>query len=118
MKTGGWEYPEDAPRPRASDWERILRAQRELEGIRAAIRDPKTGRVYVGWSHQAAIESVPIGDETGAWGRLSSEWDACTDNAGFMDREGAFISREEARERWDVLTMEDIRDLRRGKSPR
>lgn len=110
MVGGGWKYPDDTPRPGLGDWSRILREQRELEGLKAAIRDPATGVVYSGWTHQQAIESVPIGDDSGAWGRLSTEWHEETPNSGFIDRDGQFISRDEAGTRWSVLTMEDIRD--------
>lgn len=108
----GWRYPEDRPRPH--DFERILKAQRELEGLRAAMRDPKTGIIYTGWTHQQAIEKVPPSDETGAYGRLQAEWDEGTENTGFVDREGNFISRAEANERWGVLTIEDIKDKLRS----
>lgn len=74
------------------------------------MRDPQTGEVYTGWSHQSAIESVPKSDKTGAWGRPHSEWDQCTENAGFVDSKNFFISRSQAEELWGVLTMEDVRD--------
>lgn len=95
-------------------YEQLLARQRGAEGLRAAMRDPQTGKVYTGYSHQAAIESVPKSDTTGAWGRLSSEWDRETPNTGFIDRSGNFISRDEAEKRFGVSTMEDIRDLRKG----
>ena len=95
-------------------YEQLLSRQRGVEGLRAAMRDPQTGKVYTGYSHQAAIESVPKSDTTGAWGRLSSEWDRETPNTGFIDRSGNFISRDEAEKRFGVSTMEDIRDLRKG----
>lgn len=101
-----------------SKYDEILARQRQLEGLRAAIKDPETGKVYVGSSHQAAIESLPTfkspGYEEGVFGRLSDEWDRETNNVGFVDNEGNFISRTEAEKRFDVLTMEDVRDKRRG----
>ena len=107
------DMPDLSRRYSAGDYQRILDAQRESEGIRAAIKDPKTGKVYSGWSHQAAIESVPHGDESGAWGRLSDEWDRSTQNVGFLDKAGNFLTRDETNAKWGTLTMEDIRDLRR-----
>jgi hypothetical protein len=103
----GYVYPEKLLG--ISDYERILQSQRELEGLRAAMRDPKTGKIYVGSSHQAAIERVP-NTEGEVWGRLSNEWFEATDNSGFVDRAGEFISRSEAERRWGVLTIEDVRD--------
>ncbi len=97
--------------------EDVVQRQRELEGIRAAMRDPVSGKVFVGWTHKAAIDAVPQEEETGIWGRLHSEWDACTDNAGFVDRSGNFISRTEAEARWNVLTMEDVKDAREASKP-
>lgn len=118
MEAGTWRYPEDRPRP--SDWDLLLRTQRELEGLRPAMRDPKTGKIYVGSSHQAAINQIPWNDETGAYGRLFDAWDKATEDAGFIDRDGNFVSRDEAAKRWDVLTIEDVRDrlkaLRGGKA--
>jgi hypothetical protein len=96
----------------ARSWETILRQQREMEGLRAAMRDPQTGQVYTGWTHQNAIDSAPQG-QGDVWGRLHGEWDRETPNSGFIDREGNFISRDEANERWNVLTMEDVRDARK-----
>lgn len=92
--------------------------QRALEGIRAAMRDPVTGIIYTGRTHQSAIESVPKSDETGAWGRLSSEWDAATENSGFIDAAGNFVSRAEAEKNWGVLTMEDVRDALKPQNSR
>ncbi len=96
-----------------SEWETRVEKQRALEGMRAAMRDPQTGTVYTGWSHQGAINSVPKGETTGAWGRLSAEWDQGTDNTGFIDAAGNFISRTEAEKQFGVSTMEDIRDAKK-----
>ena len=109
------ESTNEARRYTLGDYERILSQQRELEGLRAAMRDPKTGKVYVGSSHKAAIDTVPQSDDTGIWGRLSDEWYNSTENSGFVDtRTGQFISRDEAARRWDVLTIEDVRDKLRA----
>lgn len=102
-----------------SAWDEIIQKQRKLEGMKAAIRDPVTGKVYTGWSHQAAIETAPKWNaklseqEQGVWGRLSNEWDRSTENSGFIDSDGNFISRDEAEKQFGVSTMEDIRDARK-----
>jgi hypothetical protein len=99
----------------------LVEKQRALHGLRAAMRDPVTGKVYTGWSHQAAIESAPKWKpgmsevESGVWGRLSHEWDKATPNAGFVDQSGKFIPRDEAERMWGVLTMEDVRDALKKK---
>ena len=98
-----------------SDFNRILEAQRATEGMRAAMRDPQTGEIYTGWTHQKAINSVPQGETTGVWGRLSGEWDRGTDNTGFIDKAGNFVSRTDAEKNFGISTMEDLRDLRAGK---
>lgn len=103
----------------AYDWDSILKKQRQVEGLQAAIKDPQTGKIYSGWTHQAAIEKAPkygtpeYEKDSGVWGRLSEEWDRSTENVGFLDREGNFISREEANKNWGILTMEDKRDFLR-----
>jgi hypothetical protein len=103
----------------AGRWEDILEKQRAIEGLRAAIRDPETGKVYTGQSHMSAIESTPAygspNFEEGLYGRLYNEWDNATDNVGFIDRAGRFITRREAEANWGITTMEDRRDaLKRG----
>lgn len=100
----------------AGDYNRILESQRATEGFRAAMRDPETGTVYTGANHQAAINTVPPSDTTGAWGRLSGEWDRATDNSGFVDSRGRFITRTEAERLYGISTMEDLRDLRAGRT--
>lgn len=95
-----------------------LEKQRALEGLRAAMRDPETGKIYTGRSHQGAIDSIPPSDKSGAWGRLSGEWDRGTDNTGFVNSKGEFISRTEAEKNWHVSTMEDVRDaIKSSRSP-
>ena len=102
--------------PKRLNYEQILQTQRELEGLRAAMRDPQTGKIYIGSSHQAAINRVPPDDASGAWGRLSDAWYHATEDTGFVNRAGDFISRSEAERRWGVLTIEDVRDeLKRKK---
>lgn len=98
-----------------SDYERILEKQREVEGLRAAMRDPETGKIYTGSSHQKAMDNAPR-DGTGIWSRLYNEWDAATDNTGFIDKNGKFISRTEAEKNWNVSTMEDARDFLRNRN--
>ena len=96
-------------------YEQILAKQRALEGMQAAMRDPVTGTVLTGRSHQAAINKVPQGEATGMWGRLSSEWDQATDNTGFIDKSGEFITRSQAEKNLGVSTMEDIKDALRSR---
>lgn len=99
-------------------YEDILRRQREAEGLRAAIRDPETGEIFTGGSHRSVIASAPRGDgpEGNVWSRLSTEWDRDTPNVGFVDRQGRFVTRDEAERRFGGATMEDIRGNRRGLS--
>lgn len=100
----------------ADDWQKRVEKQRQLSGLRAAIKDPETGKIYSGWSHQAAIDKAPMHGtpeyekDSGVWGRLSSEWDRSTDNVGFLDERGNFVSRSQAEKKWGILTMEDRKD--------
>ncbi len=96
------------------EFQRLLELQRKAEGWIAAIKDPKTGKVYSGYSHKSAINSVPKGDD--AWGRLEVEWDRATDNVGFLDKNGDFISRDTADKMLSIKTMEDRKDLLEGKN--
>lgn len=96
----------------------IIARQRLAEGLRAAIRDPETGKLYIAGTHQAAIEKAPAWDadpNPGTWGRLSYEWDQATDNVGFVNKDGKFISRDEAERQMGVSTVEDVRDLLWGR---
>lgn len=95
-------------------WDDLLNRQRELEGMRAAMRDPVTGKIYTGFTHQSAINSVPK-TEGDVWGRLSYEWDRGTDNTGFINKAGEFISRTDAEKDFNVSTVEDIKDVLRKK---
>lgn len=105
--------------PKKETWEQILQKQRQVEGLRAAIKDPQTGKVYTGWTHQAAIEKAPKygtkewEHDPDAWGRLSSEWDKETNNVGFIDKDGNFITREDAGKNWGIYTVEDAKDFLR-----
>ena len=99
---------------RKPSYEQIIAMQRATEGYKAAIKDPKTGKVYSGWTHQSAMDTVPTKDKTGTYSRLYNEWDQSTDNVGFVDKEGSFVSRSETEKNYGVSTVEDLKDLRRG----
>jgi hypothetical protein len=98
-----------------SDWETNLRKGRELQGLRAAFKDEVTGKVYVGYSHQAILNNIPLDDTTSAYSRLSDDWDQARPNVGFVTSEGEFVSRDDAEKRWNVLTMEDAKDFLRSR---
>lgn len=87
-----------------SRWDDILNKQRELEGLIPAIRDPKTGKIYTGYSHRDAIDSTLMSS------RPYSKWGYDTQNVGFITRAKVFITRDEAEERWNVATIEDVRN--------
>jgi hypothetical protein len=98
----------DQPAP---SWDDMLARGREIQGLKAAIRDPQTGEIYTGYSHQAAINK---GGDAG--GRLSWEWSEETNNVGFVTKDGEFISRGEANNRLGFgYTMEDARDFLRDR---
>ena len=40
-------------------WTERVEKERQVQGLRAAIKDPETGKIYSGYSHQAAIEQAP-----------------------------------------------------------
>ena len=105
---------------KANEYERLLTLQRLTDGMKAAIKDPVSGKIYSGWTHQGIINALPNmkqkGFVEGLWGRLSDEWDKSTDNVGFLDKEGKFITRSEADKRFHIQTMEDLRDLQQGKN--
>lgn len=87
------------------EYQRILSEQRQLEGLKAAVRDPETGEIFTGESHIEAAESAPDGD---LGFRVMKEWNDGTDNVGFLDYEGKFISRTEAEKQYQVGNIEDI----------
>jgi len=103
------------------EYDRIIQIQRETEGMRAAIIDPKTKRMYTGYSHQSIINSCPhepMGKfpELNLYGRLSREWDNMTKNVGFVNKNGEFMSRYETEKLYRISTMEDLKDIHKQKS--
>lgn len=104
-------------------WEEALARGREVSGLRAAIRDPQDGTIYTGSSHLSAIahaaRNAPAkGPGAGLYSRLHEEWDKGSDNTGFVDQGGNFISRTEVEKRWNIATMEDARDFLRDRGKR
>ncbi len=94
-------------------YEQILKRQRELEGLRAAMKDPKTGKVYSGASHVKIVDNIQDKDIRARIWKEFGEIDS--DKVGFVDKSGKFITRDESERRWDVLTMEDVKDARAGR---
>jgi hypothetical protein len=101
----------------ALGWDEIIARKRAAEGMQAAVRDPKTGKIYTGRTHQSAIDKAPKDDDAfdNAWGRMFHEWDKETDNVGFVDKAGNFMTRSDAEKSLGVTTAEDLRDLLWGR---
>jgi|GEM_PF-582236 len=61
----------------------------------AALRDPRTGEVYLGANHAAARDMVPLNGDEPASG---ASWDdiLSDQNTGFVNAEGVFHTREDA----------------------
>jgi len=94
------------------DYKKILELQKATEGMIAAIKDPKTGKIYTGFSHQSIIDNVKDNEVAS---RLWKE-QLYDDNSGFIDKNGKFLNRNEAEKQYQILTMEDLKDLRNNKN--
>jgi hypothetical protein len=102
------------------NWEDALKRGREIQGLRAAIRDPETGDIFTGYSHQSIINTLPLPEQPdyveGRYGRMQQAWDESTADVGFVTKDGEFISRDQANERLGFgYTMEDARDFLRNR---
>lgn len=88
--------------------------------LQAAIRDPKTGKVYIGESHAHILDDLEDGNqvifqrirkiyvETGSFGSA--------EHVGFWESDGTFLTRNESMKKWGVYQSQDIRrsTARRG----
>lgn len=92
------------------EYNKLLQKQRELEGLRPAIRDPKTGYVWSHpWSH-SDVPRAPQDEETKE--RLANEWRHETKNVGFADKGGNFLSREDAWNKYGFVMRESLDELK------
>jgi hypothetical protein len=87
------DYDPDEPRNERGEWGALIGKQRELEGVRAAIRTP-SGKIYTGRDHREAEASMPPGEDG---------------DAGFVVLStGEFIGRREADRRLGRRSAEGI----------
>ncbi len=93
-----------------NEYNQLLEKQRDLEGFRPAIRDRKTGYVYSHpWSHGDVPRAAP--DDL-TFARLAVELKNGTNNVGFIGRDGKFLSREEAWNKYGFCMRESLDDLK------
>ena len=78
------------------NWNDIRSRQLASEGLQTAIRDKQTDERYtgkLGQTHAELVKEAPIGGKY---------------EAGFVDREGNFLTRKEAEDKYGVGQSEDI----------
>ena len=80
--------------------------------ILAAIRDPKTKKVYSGESHQEIVDKADTISEA-LRDRLMAEYGRVTENTGFIDADGLFYTRMQALKKWGIMTSQDLKEKRR-----
>lgn len=73
--------------------------------ITAAVRDPQTGQVYTGPSHNEIMASVT---DPNAKRAVMREVTGRTENTGFVDSDGQFINRQQAQEKYGFSTSEEL----------
>jgi len=101
----------------SADWDSLLRRQRDVEGLKAAIRDPQTGEIHYGHTHKSVMDAASRHPDAGKWSRLSWEWGSDdSPHVGFVTQEGDFLTRDEANDKLKFgYTAEDARDFLRRK---
>lgn len=93
-----------------ADYERIISTQREIEGIKAAIRDPETNKVYTGYTHREIMDQ--LGDELGKERMKEIINSNNKSNIGFLNENGKFMPRNETENKFGISTVEDLKNLR------
>lgn len=88
-----------------------------MTNIKAAIRDPKTGKIFTGESHAGIVDNIRDGKDQSLARRmlklyvLEGRTPAST-NVGFLV-EGQMYSRGESLKRWGVYYSQDINRITR-----
>jgi hypothetical protein len=91
--------------------------QRQLEGMKAAVKDPETGRIFTATTgtegHFAAFEQA----------RFAGYKNVTDKDAGFLLGDGKFVNRDEANEKFGILRSgqipetQDARDFILNRKP-
>lgn len=80
--------------------------------LRAAIRDPKTRKIYAGESHAHILDDL----EDSNWAvfkriqKVYCDSGNCAEaeNVGFIEMDGSFLTRKESLKKWGVYQSQDI----------
>lgn len=86
----------------------VLKGPAQVEApkqIVPAVRDPQTGQVYTGPSHNEIMASVT---DPNAKRAVMREVTGKTENTGFLDVNGQFINRMQAQEKYGFSTSEEL----------
>lgn len=91
----------DVPKSAASEeFDRILKAQRAIEGTRACLRDPLTGKLYVGVTHADAYRKAPQDVKVRMSPYIHDGSFSRAPIAGFLDENDKFVSRAQNESRY------------------
>jgi phosphoglycolate phosphatase-like HAD superfamily hydrolase len=81
----------------------------DLSQFQAAIKDPASGNVYTGPNHASIADQIMKTDADVAFKRLALKAAADnTDDAGFVDAGGKFITRTQAQEKYGFRTSQEL----------
>ena len=84
--------------------------------ILAAIKDPKTGKVYVGESHSSIIDEMED-DNPAVFARLRKVYVAegslpVSEHVGFVGNDAILLNRSAAQKKWGVYYSQDIKRIK------
>lgn len=79
------------------------------QNIIPAVRDPNTGKIYTAPSHKEVIEVVAKTGDNTALRSILKEVTGTTENTGFVDTDGSFITRTQAQEKYGFSTSEGLK---------
>ena len=84
--------------------------------ILAAIKDPKTGKVYVGESHSSIIDEMEY-DHPPLFDRLRKVYVAegslpASEHIGFVGNDAILLNRSAAQKKWGVYYSQDIKRVK------
>lgn len=84
--------------------------------ILAAIKDPKTGKVYTGKSHSAIIDEMED-DNPAVFARLRKVYVAegslpVSEHVGFVGDDAILLNRSAAQKKWGVYYSQDIKRVK------
>jgi predicted ABC-type ATPase len=98
------------------NYEELMAKVRALEGTRAALKDPQTGKIYTGSTHGAAYRSAPPDAQERMKPYIYDGNFAKARIAGFLDDNDKWMRRDEAEAKYGVYNGGSAEGQRRERS--